>query len=122
MRGQIKEKMDLCFNLFDHGHKKYLNSEEINCFLDILIKAITISYSPEHADFFNGRYLEFRKRILGEYCSNGRMNFTDLAEIVKDPFIFEISNHYRGLTRKDTSSQVAATINHNTFFLKTEKE
>ena len=112
MRGQIKEKMDLCFYLFDHGHKNFLNLDEISSFLDTLIKAITISYSQEHVEFYSTRFIEFKKRVNEEYCVNGKMNFTDLTEIAKDPFIFEVSNHYRGLLRKNTSNQIAATINN----------
>ena len=112
IRGQIKEKMDLCFYLFDHGHKNYLDSTETDNFLETLMKAISISFTKDSAEFYTEKFHEFKKRILSEFCSNNRMNFTDLVEITKDPFILEISNHYRGLIRKGTSAQVAATINH----------
>lgn len=116
MRGQIKEKMELCFWLFDHDHKGFLNSEEIDSFLCTLFKAIMISYTKEEANLYSIQFSDFKKRIFKEYCTNGTMNFTDLNEIIKDPFIFELSSHYRGLIRKNTSTQVAATINQNILF------
>jgi len=121
MRGQIKEKIDLCFYLFDHGHKNYLDPIETDNFLETLMKAISLSFKKEHEEFYATKFLEFKKRILGEFCLNGKMNFTNLPEITKDPFIQEISQYYRSLIRKDTSAQVAATINYKILNLNNEK-
>lgn len=95
----------------DHGNKGYLNSGEIEAFLDMLIKAISLSFQKDHVEFYTGRFMEFKKRVIEELTHKERLNFFDLSKISKDPFILEISNNYRGLIRKGTSAQVAATIN-----------
>lgn len=95
----------------DYGNKNYLNAEEIEAFLDMLMKAISLSFQKDHVEFYAARFLEFKKRVIEELTHKERLNFADLSKISKDPFILEISNYYRGLIRKGTSAQVAATIN-----------
>lgn len=110
IRGQIKEKIELCFFLFDRDRKNYLSADEVEPFLEMLMKAISISFQKDQAEFYSSRFIEFRKRAL-LLCKDGKLNFTDLNEMTKDPFILEISHQYRGLIRKGTSAEVAATIN-----------
>lgn len=90
MRGNVQEKIEMCFNLFDKESKGYLINEEAIKMIQSLIKSLGLTINKEIENF--EEKMEIFKNILLDSIKNKeKVTLLDFTGIDLDPFVVEIN-------------------------------
>lgn len=91
MRGNVREKVEMCFNLFDKENKGYLVNEEGVRMIDSFIRSLSLMINKEIEDA-NEKMQSFQQRLM--ICIKGKKQVTlpDFKDIEMDPFVKELNN------------------------------
>ena len=89
MRGTIKEKLEMCFNVYDKDNKGYLLNEE----------AIKMIEGEQYEFNSNQELFEFQYRLSEIIQRKDKVTLLDFASVENDPFVKEVTR--RNMKKKE---------------------
>mmetsp|Transcript_15786 Transcript_15786/g.13419 ORF Transcript_15786/g.13419 Transcript_15786/m.13419 type:complete len:151 (+) Transcript_15786:200-652(+) len=113
MRGNMKEKSQYNFQIFDMGNKGYLNEAEYNGFLDSIVNCAYISNRNNTTVFFGEdteKFLETMKKVPKKL---EKVKFSEIeADLLKHPFIIYCQDNETKRKRGKTMVQIENSFKH----------
>lgn len=98
VRGSIREKLDIFFQICSQQGKQFLRKEEFLSFLHSIFSAILKYYQKlqnkllkQKFEPFAMKIMQLSERIAAEYGSKTYVSINDLILIMNDPVVVEIS-------------------------------
>ncbi len=103
IRGEINEKLELCFYIFDKDQKGFLAREELMNLVDTLIKSLIVMFDMDLIAQFREQSVNFKKRLREKYNLSDKISLPDLLTIQSDPYMLDVASFYTSLQRSNTS-------------------